>query len=170
MARTETHFIWTDDYADRLSVLRAAVDAATKDTSPRTLADGDPVGALSTEYAELKAEAEAAGHRVVLRGLRDDEWDDLVDAHPPRTDEAHKDGDKALGFNERTGARQLVFAALAEPKFETRTRFDDWLREHDLTRGDVSAMALKAWRLTNGAGYTDPKLLPPLPAPGDGEN
>lgn len=170
MARTETHFIWTDDYADRLSNLHAAVAAASKDTTKRTLGEGDPVETLAAEYEALKAEAEESGHRIVLRGLRDDEWDALVDAHPPRTDDEHKDGDKALGFNERTGARHLVHAAMVEPKFDTRTRFDDWLRESDLTRGDVSAMALKAWRLTNGAGYTDPKLLPPLPIHGDGEN
>ena len=163
MARTETHFIWTGDYAGRLAQLKAAADAAKDDRTPLTGGEEHPYDALAAEYEALKAEADAAGLRLVLRGLRDDEWDALVDAHPPRTDEPFAENDKAFGLNERTSLRPLIFAGLVEPKLETRSRFDDWVAEQDLSRGDLSTIALKVWALTNGTGGTDPKLLPPLP-------
>ena len=81
----------------------------------------------------------------------------------PRTDEQVADGDKTLGFNERTGLRPLILAGLVEPAIDTRSRFDDWIAEHGLSRGDIKAVAFKVWALTNGVNAVDPKSLPPLP-------
>ncbi len=163
MARTETHFIWVGDYAGRLAQLQAAADAAKDDATPLLGGEEHPYDVLARDYATLLEEAEAAGLRIVVRGLRDDEWDDLVDAHPPRTDEQFADGDKTLGFNERTGLRPLILAGLVEPAIDTRSRFDDWIAEHGLSRGDIKAVAFKVWALTNGVNAVDPKSLPPLP-------
>jgi len=162
VARTEEHFIWTDDYAARLNNLEHQARAAKEDSTPLLGGEADPLLEIAEQYEALKAEADAAGLRVVLRGLRDDEWDELIETHPPRTEDQFE-SDKKLGFNEKTGTRALVHAALVEPKFDSRSRFDDWIREHNLTRGDVAALGAKAWALTNGMGYSDPKSLRPLP-------
>ena len=169
MARTEEHFIWTGDYAARLDRLRRAVAAAVADESPRLLNEGDPAAELAEEYEALKAEAEEKGLRVVLRGLSDIEWDDIADQHPPRTDETYADNDKELGFNERTGGRDIIAAALVEPRL-TRAEFDQWATDNSLTRGDIKALLMKAYRLTHGLGLTDPKSLAPLPTRSADEN
>lgn len=171
MPRTETHFIWTEDYADRLATLYAAVEAAAKEQQqPLLQNEAHPYDTLKDEYLSLKAEAEAAGHRVVVRGLRDDEWDALVAAHPPREEGPAAEGDKALGIDESTGMRPMILAALVEPKLESRSRFDDWIVEMEISRGELNAIGMKAWRLTNGMGLVDPKLLPPLPTLAAAEN
>lgn len=164
MARTTTHFVWTDDYADRLAVLRAQIEALSdRDSETAFLAEGSERSKLVEQYDELKEEAQEKGIRMVLRGLSDDEWDELVEKHPPRTDEANLENDKELGFNERTGMRALIYAALVEPSFDSRAKFDAWVTEKGFTRGDLIVAALKAGNLTNGVGPMDPKLLPPLP-------
>lgn len=184
MARTTEHFIWTDDYADRVHQLAAAIEAAEADisvlsarlkderdsdepalatedtTTADDLADAEEARVhLAAEFQALKDEAEAAGLRVTLRGLSDIEWDDLTETHPPRTEEPYAKGDAALGFNERKGMREFVHTALVDPEFTSRSKFDAWVLEKGLTRGDLAAMGKKAWGLTNGMGYTDPKLL-----------
>lgn len=188
MARTKDHFIWTGDYADRINRLAAAVKAAQADVDdlkarlkdeaeseePRLLSDVSTtradldeaqaaLDALAADYQALKAEAEESGLRVTLRGLSDDEWYDITDNHPPREDERFKENDAALGFNERTGTRDLVMAALADPEFGSRAKFDAWVAEKGLSRGDLAVMMGIAHELTNGMGYTDPKLLRLLP-------
>jgi hypothetical protein len=170
MARTEEHFIWTGDYADRISRLHAAAEAAKDDTSPRSLADGDPIGELREEYDRLREEANDAGLRVVVRALTDDEWYDLTDNHPPRTEDPHKDGDKALGFNERTGMRSLILAGLVTPEFSSLSGLSAWVTDKQLGRGDLNRIGMAIWRLTNGTTSIDPKSLPPLPTRADGEN
>lgn len=168
--RTEEHFIWTGDYATRLSRLHAAAEAARDDKTPLLAGEEHPYDELAKEYEALKAEADEAGLRLILRGLRDDEWDDLVDAHPQRTEGPHAEGDKYLGLNERTALRPLLYAGLVEPRFDSRSRFDDWVAEQNLTRGDLNAAALKVWAMTNGSALQDPQLLSPLPTRVDGES
>lgn len=195
MARTTEHFIWTGDYADRVFQLANAVDAAEADisrltarledeqdsdeptlaTESTTTADDlaeaeDARDRLAVEYQTLKDEAETAGLRVTLRGLSDIEWDELIEKHPPRTEEPYAKGDAALGFNERKGGRDFVHTALVDPEFPSRAKFDAWVLEKDLTRGDIAAMVKKAWSLTNGMGYTDPKLLRSSQTPSGAED
>ena len=134
-----------------------------QDKTPLLNGEVDPYETLREQYEALRSEADANGHRLVLRGLRDDEWDDLVEAHPPRTDDKGAEEDKGLGFNKKTGLRALVFATIVEPEFPTRTRFDDWIAETGLTRGELTTIAAKSLRLTNGSGPVDPKSLPLWP-------
>lgn len=163
MGRTAEHYIWTGDYADRLDAIEAAHKAALADRTPLTAGEQHPAEQLAEEYEQLKGEADNAGLRVMLRGLRDDEWDELVDAHPPRTEEPWAEQDKSLGFDEQSGLRDFVRAGLLSPKHETRSAFDAWIVEHDLGRGDLKMIAAKVWRMTNGGSSIDPKSLPPLP-------
>lgn len=153
----------TEDYDDRLDALWRAAMEARDDTSAGTMDEGDPYLVLKAEYDELKAEAEAAGLRVSYRGLRDDEWDDLVERFPPRTEGPQAEGDKYLGFNEKEGKRALLLAGLVDPKFDNLSRLDEWIRKNDLPRGTVNGLALRIWQVTNGMGPTDPKSLPPSP-------
>jgi len=184
MARTDEHFIWTGDYAERINRLAAAVAAAEadiaslaarlkeeQDSDEPTLATESTTTAeelvearaardrLADDFRALRDEAEGAGLRVTLRGLSDLEWDEIVDKYPPRDEEQFAKGDRALGFNERKGARDFIRIALVDPEFSTRAKFDAWVAEKGLTRGDLAAMLKKAHILTNGMGYTDPKLL-----------
>lgn len=170
MARTTEHFIWTGDYADRLELIKREASAATADTTPMLGGEVDPLTEIAERYEALKAEANEAGLRVVLRGLRDDEWDDLVEAHPPRTEGPRAESDASAMFNERTGTRALVAIGIVDPVLPSRTRFDDWVEENNLTRGDMTALAARVWNLTHGTGYADPKFLPPLPTRDDDEN
>ena len=170
MARTEEHFIWTGDYADRISRLHAAAEAAKDDTTPSTLSEGDPIAELREEYDTLKAEADEAGLRIVVRALTDDEWYDFADNHPPRTEEPHVDGDKALGFNERAGMRSLILAGLVTPEFSSLPALATWVTEKQLGRGDLNRIGMAIWRLTNGTTSIDPKSLPPLPTRADAES
>ena len=168
--RTEEHFIWTGDYATRLARLRAAAEAAREDKTPLINGEAHPYDEIAEEYEALKAEADGNGLRLVLRGLRDDEWDALVDEFPPRTDEAHAESDKAWGLNERTSLRPLVYAGLVEPRLASRAEFDAWVVEQGLTRGDLHGAAIKVWSMTNGGGLPDPQLLSPLPTRADDES
>ena len=164
MARTETHFIWTGDYVERLDRLLRAAEAAKDDKAPLLGGEEHPYDVLKAEYEALRAEADQNGQRVVVRGLDDAEWDELADAHPPRTDEAFAEKDAALGFNERAGMRPLIYAALVEPKFDSRAKFDEWVRSLGMTRGDLIALGMRAWRLTNEVDVLDPKSLRALPS------
>lgn len=167
MASTDTYFVWTGDYAERLNRLYAAVELAAKDQGTASyLNEPDPFDKLSEEYAELLAEAQEAGHRIILRGLNDLEWDDFVEKYPPRTEpEDVAEADKLLGFNEKAGMRPLIYAALVEPKFDSLDDFNKWTIDIGVTRGDIfgtKGMGMKAWVQTNGSGV-DPKSLRPLP-------
>jgi hypothetical protein len=179
MARTKTLILLNGDYSDRLDDLwrqAVAIEERERDRQSEQREDNKGgtrrrLGAapqaeaaeyerISGEYDNLKAEAEAAGTHVTLRALRDDEWDELVEAHPARgDDDPAYDSDKALGFNEKTGRRALVQAGLVAPAFESRAKFDTWVRERELSRGDVETMALAVWNLTNRS-VMDPKSLP----------
>lgn len=169
MARTKTLFIWTGDYADQIDRLYAAANAASADKTQRTADEGDPLGEIETEWRRLKDEADEAGLKVVVRGLSDDEWYDITDNHPARTEEPHAEGDKALGYNERTGLRPMILAGMVEPEFTSRAKFDAWVTEKGLSRGDLNMIGMTIWRLTNGQGPIDPKSLPPLRTPDDDE-
>lgn len=170
MARTETHFIWTGDYADRIQKIMTAAEVAKDNPQEKYLNEPDSIRELSEDYERLKAEADEAGLRVVVRALTDDEWYEIVDAHPPRTEEPHADGDKALGFNERTGMRSLILAGLVDPDLSSLSALAAWVIEKQLGRGDLNRLGRAVWRLTNGTTTLDPKSLPPLPTPGDGES
>lgn len=165
--RTETIYLLTDDYPQRLDRLWNAVQRALENQSDEqasvttTMLEGDPVSALSAEYEALKAEAEdasrAAARRVVLRPLTRSEWRPLKEKHPPRKDD---EGDRLAGVNADAIEDDLVYTALVEPEFKSRSAFDEWAEE--LSPGEWSAVTIKAWELTNGVRY-DPKSLPASP-------
>jgi hypothetical protein len=171
MARTKSILLLTGDYADRLNTLWAAAQAALEDKSQRTLAEADPYEALATEYADLKAEAEAAGLRVTLQDPGRKVWRELKVKHPPRTGEGIDPeivkADRAAGINQDAAEDDLVYACLVEPEFTSRGAFDEWADQ--LGEGEFQTILIAAWNLVNVAQY-DPKSLPPSPNRGNGEN
>lgn len=159
MARTETK-IYLGATSIRLDELhrqiarakQAGPEIGTTD-GPRRVGQGSDVAKAEEEFDALSAEADEAGDFIVVRPLRDDEWDDLCDSHPPREEKRYADTDDALGFNAKTGRRALIFAALVEPTLATRAEFDSWVERKELTRGELEGVALQVWQLTNRAPF-----------------
>lgn len=162
MTQTATINLLTGDYPDRLNQAWAAAQAALKDESPKTLADGDPYGTLKDEYEALKAEAIAAGKTVKIKAVGRREWRRLKLEHPPRTDadEETVRGDRMAGVNVESVEDDLVYVSLLEPEFESRAAYDEWANE--LSEGEFQTILQRAWKLANIAQY-DPKSLPASP-------
>lgn len=171
MARTKSILLLTGDYADRLNALYAAAQAAKDDTSARTLAEGDPYQQLAQEYADLKAEAEAEGLRVVLRDPGRRKFRDMKAKFPPRTDESvpekSREADARAGFNIADAEDDLLYITVLEPEFTSRGAFDEWL--DDLGEGEFQTLVSAAWELVTVAQF-DPKALPPSPTRSSGES
>lgn len=153
MARTETKIylgstsIRLDELND--SIRRAERAESAPSSGARRVGEASDVTKMREEFDALRDEADEAGDFIVVRPLRDDEWDDLCDEHPPREEKRHADTDEALGFNAKTGRRALIFAALVEPTLATRSEFDSWVERKELTRGELEGVALQVWQLTN---------------------
>jgi len=157
MARSETK-IYLGDASIRLSELHQKISRAERadeapTAGPRRVGQSSDLTKDREEFAALAAEADEAGDFIVIRPLSDSEWDDILDEHPPRTEEPHASTDEALGFNARTGRRALIFAALVEPALSTRAEFDAWVERKELTRGELEGIALQVWQLTNRAPF-----------------
>jgi len=158
MARTETK-IYLGSTSIRLDELHRQIaraeqggDAPTS-SGARRVGEASGVAKMREEFDALATEADEAGDFIVIRPLRDDEWDDLCDAHPPREEKRYADTDDTLGFNAKTGRRALIFAALVEPTLATRAEFDQWVERKELTRGELESVALQVWHLTNRAPF-----------------
>ncbi len=153
MARTETK-IYLGSASIRLDELNRTIAQAERSegapaSGARRVGEASDASKLREEFEQVRDEADAAGDFIVVRPLRDDEWDDLCDEHPPRDEKRHADSDEALGFNAKTGRRALIFAALVEPTLATRAEFDSWVEREELTRGELEGVALQVWQLTN---------------------
>lgn len=158
MARTETKIylgsasIELDELARKIARAEQQPEAAT--SSARRGGESSDLTKMRAEFTQLCAETDEAGDFIVVRPLRDDEWDDLCDEHPPRDEKRHAETDEALGFNAKTGRRALIFAALVEPTLATRSEFDGWVERKELTRGELEGVALKVWQLTNRTPFS----------------
>lgn len=157
MARTETK-IYLGAASIRLdelnrSIARAEQQGDAPASGARRVGEASDLAKMREEFASLAVEADEAGDYIVVRPLRDDEWDDLCDEHPPRDDKRYAESDDALGFNARTGRRALIFAALVEPEIATRSEFDAWVERKELTRGELEGIALQVWQLTNRSPF-----------------
>jgi hypothetical protein len=116
--RTATLPLYGGDYQQRVYDLEQQLDAAEErakkaQDGPRLLSEESEVERLTREHDELVAEAERDGRIVVtVQALRREQWNDLVQAHPPRTDESvpedRRKGDEAVGVNEDTFAPALL--------------------------------------------------------------
>lgn len=178
MAQTVTRVIPDGDYPSRLNSLFAAAMAAAEDEkkNPPSLLAGElaPSEQLAAEHAELKAEAEEdarSKRRVVtLRALGRSKWRELKVKHPKRVEDADEDtikGDRLAGLNTESVEDDLVFAAIIEPKFESRAEYEAWVDE--LSEGEFQMLLRDAWSLVNIA-QVDPKSLPPSQIRSNGGN
>lgn len=153
MARTETKIylgsasIALDELARKIA--RAEQQPEVASSSARRSGESSDLGKMREEFDTLRAQADADGDFIVVRPLRDDEWDDLCDEHPPRDEKRFAETDETLGFNAKTGRRALIFAALVEPSLAARSEFDSWVERKELTRGELEGVALQVWQLTN---------------------
>lgn len=177
MAQTITRVITDGDYPQRLREAFAAAMAAKDDedngkTLP--LLNGEVAASitLAEEYEALKAEAEEdarSKNRVVtLRALGRQKWRELKTQHPVRistddnaVDEETAKGDRLAGLNTDSVEDDLVFAAISEPKFDSREAYDRWANE-DISEGEFQMLLRDAWSLVNVA-QVDPKSLPSSP-------
>lgn len=154
------------DYPERLDLAYRAAQEALKDTSARTMAEGDPYLVLKAEYDALREESKAAsreaGAYVVLRELSRNDYRKLKADHPPRTegDPETIKADRNVGMNVDTVEDDFVFAALEEPAFESRAAFDEWAG--NLGAGKFSTITQEAFALMMEA-RRDPKSLPASP-------
>lgn len=166
MPRTSTILLITGDYAERLDALIDEVREAERasDSGVRRLADGAQLLELRAAYDELRAEAEAAGVKVVLQAIGRREWRRLREKYPPRTEgpEDVVKTDRLAGVNIEAIEDDLVYESLVEPSFDSRAQFDEWA--DDLSEGEFQTIAGRAWQLVNVARF-DPKSLPALPTP-----
>ena len=158
------------DFGERLDLAYRAAQEALKDTTARTMVEGDPYVELKAEYDQLREESKAASREaktyVVLREISRNDWRSIKKDHPPRA-EADPDtlkADRIAGFNIESAEDDLVFAALEEPTFESRAAFDEWAGK--LGAGKFASIAQGAYLLTMEA-RRDPKLLPASPTLND---
>lgn len=156
MPVTKTLHLLTGDYPDRLDVLEAALSRAEKDAEkgiPRTALEADPVEALDEEFTALKTEAREAGVSVTLTAVGRKVWRELKTKHPVRSgDDADPEDvkrDRNAGVNVETVEDDLVYASLTEPKFSSRSAFDEWADR--LSEGEWQTILVTAWGLANGA-------------------
>ena len=175
MPRTTTVHLLTGDYPDRLAELVAVAEKALNDSSPRTMLEQQPDGAVQADHEALRAEAIAAGTTVHLAALGRTTWRKLKESHPIRTDgdEETIRGDRLAGVNVESAEDDLVYEAMRAwqetsgekvPAVQSRAAFEDWADK--LSEGEWQVLVLKAWELTNGARL-DPKELPSLPTTSD---
>lgn len=154
------------DYPERLDMAYRAAQEALKDTTARTMVEGDPYVELKAEYDALREESRQAsreaGTYIVLREISRNDWRKIKADHPPRSEgeaEALK-ADRIAGMNTDSAEDDLVAAALDEPHFESRAAFDEWAGK--LGAGKFASIALEAFHLTMEA-RRDPKSLPVSP-------
>lgn len=91
--------------------------------------------------AEIEAERDACFHRIWFRGLGSDEWDALVDLHPPTPEQA-KDG---AAWNDET----FNYGLLEATAIDSDLSADDWRREladEKWTNADRRQLVLAAVR------------------------
>ena len=154
------------DFGERLDLAFRAAQEALKDTSARTMLEGDPYVELKAEYDQLREESKAASREaktyVVLREISRNDWRKIKAEHPPRSegDTESLKADRLAGFNIESAEDDLVFAALVEPAFDSRAAFDEWAG--DLGAGKFASIAQEAYMLTMEA-RRDPKSLPVSP-------
>lgn len=171
MAQTLTRTFPDGDYPQRLGLIWQALEAARKDEQdgkalPLLNGELSPVDQLAAEYQSLKdeADADAAEKRrvVTLRAVGRTVWRDLKAKHPPRSksddvDDDTAKGDRLAGVNIDDVGDDLLFASIQEPKFTSRSDFDEWVDA--LSEGEFQKLLTDAWRLVNMAQF-DPKSLP----------
>lgn len=163
----------SEDYADRLDVLWRAVEQAMRDEdkaaggdapSGRTLDEVTDSVRLAEQYETLRNEAiedAKANQRHVEMRLERKAWRELKEKHPPRTGEGFAkediESDRTTGLNADTASDDLLYAAIIEPEFTSRSAFDEWADK--LTNGQFNTLVLAAWEHANRARY-NPKALP----------
>lgn len=170
MPRTDTFLLLSGDYAQRLDALGAEFDKAVeKAQTSRRLTDPTWVEQVRADYEALKAEAEAAGTRIVLEAIGRKTWRDLKAKHPPRTegDPELIKGDRLAGVNTDSVEDDLVYASLTEPAFGSRDAYEEWADR--LSEGEFQTILVRAWTLVN-VSRVDPKSLPSLPTPSNDAN
>ncbi|WP_346536941.1 hypothetical protein [Micromonospora sp. DPT] len=127
---------------DEYEELQERLDKLDEQGSPGDSLEGSPArDELRDRLAALRAQLDEYALELRVRALDDDEWQRLVDAHPPRrkTDIDEADvRDAKSGWNTTTFPRALLRAATVEP------RLDD-----------------EDWRLLLGDGETPGKLTDP---------
>lgn len=154
------------DFPEKLDVAYRAAQEALKDTSARTMTEGDPYLELKAEYDALCQKSKAASRKartyIVLRELSRNDWRKIKADHPPRTDGDADDvkADRMAGMNTDSAEDDLIYAALVEPAFDTRAAFDEWAG--NLGAGKFATIAHEAFLLTMEA-RRDPKSLPVSP-------
>lgn len=97
------------ELADRaLAALRAEESNATRRHGTKSEASR-----LAVEHDQLLVEAEESTVKVTLWAMTWQQWDELEDKHPARTD---NDDDDAAGFNTKTIGNDVLLAALVDPE------------------------------------------------------
>lgn len=160
---------WQQRLADALEAVERAERVTKVPGPPQTLdeaGDSDAYLAAVDAYNALRNQAISEGVvRVTVQRMDPEAWEDLVAAHPPRTDpevpEATRKSDAAVGVNERTFCRPLVLASVV--KIEPEMTVEELLAGVSSKQlGDIYDAAFLANR---GRGF-DPKAAPALtPSP-----
>ena len=152
---TKQVIVYTGDFRDRIDRLAAQVRAAAEsEQNPQRGGGKSEAAQLKAEHNALVEEAKEKALVFTLRALRRDEWQKLVNAHPPR--QGNED-DAAVGINEDTFKEALLPASIVEPEGVTA---DDLM---GLKAGDYDRLYITAFGLNRMAG-SDPKAFPDSPS------
>lgn len=90
--------------------------------------------ALAKRIKKLEADMEEHSADFVFRRIPEDEWDQLVAAHPPR--EGNK-GDERMGINAKTFAAPIVQSCCVSPKGMDTSAFEPWWKGLSSGQRDV---------------------------------
>lgn len=193
MSMPEAVYLWRTDISNLIRLERAIAEA--KDDLGRLEQPADPesqpsgarrsgesgtkaaiekieaaIATLSAEWEAERSKAEEAAIRVEVRGLRDDEWDEIVDEFPPTTEGPFAENDAKFGANERKCGRSFVLRCAVDPAFSSLTALGDWIKDNNVTRGELKQIIFSGWTLTHKFGGPDPKSLRLSPIHEGGQN
>ncbi|WP_435233369.1 hypothetical protein [Micromonospora aurantiaca (nom. illeg.)] len=111
---------------DEYETLQERLDEITKEGAPGDSLEGNPQrDQMMARMQEIRAQLDECALTLRLRALDGDEWQRLVDEHPPRRKAGAEEADPrdaTAVWNTSTFPRALLRAATVEPQLDD----EDW--------------------------------------------
>lgn len=125
--------LYSAEVEQEIQRLDAEIEAALANEAGTKRNGASPVTKLAKARDAYVEKQREAATRMVLQGINGRRRNDLLDACPPRKDNA---GDKAVGYDRNTFPPKLIHACLIEPVV-TDEQFAEWVETATAARFDA---------------------------------